>query len=141
MKYVLQHNYGIADNVMPLDGHDAEWYTLCQYLEYTLSPKWAAGIRFEWMRDDDGFRVGGPSSNPDFPDLHTWRGFGYAGNFYECTIGLNWRPSKSFVVRPECRWDWYNGERSWNPNNQNLPFDDGNRSSQFTFAVDAIWMF
>lgn len=139
LKYVLQHNYGFADDVMPLDGHDAEWYTLCQYLEYKLSKKWAAGMRFEWMRDDDGFRVGGPSSNPDFPDLHTWRGFGYPGNFYEFTLGLNWRPAQNFVVRPECRWDWYNGERSWADNS--LPFDDGNRSSQFTFAVDAIWMF
>lgn len=139
MKYVLQHNYGVADNVVPQTGNDAEWYSLCQYLEYKLSPKWAAGIRFEWMRDDDGFRVGGPASNPDFPNLRSWQGVGYAGNFYECTIGLNWRPSKNFVVRPECRWDWYSGARSFADNS--LPFDDGNRSSQFTFAVDAIWTF
>jgi hypothetical protein len=142
LKYVLQHNYGFADNVMPLTGNDAEWYTLGQYLEYKISPKWAAGLRFEWMRDDDGFRVGGPATNPDFPNLHTWRGAGYAGNFYECTIGLNWRPKKNFVVRPECRWDWYDGARSWVPNTAyELPFDDGNRSSQFTFAVDAIWTY
>ena len=139
LKYVLQHNLGFADNVMPETGNDAEWYTLGQYLEYKLSPKWAAGMRFEWMRDDDGFRVGGPATNPDFPQLHTWRGCGYAGNFYECTVGLNWRPAKSLVVRPECRWDWYDGPRSWA--NNSLPFDDGNRSSQFTFAVDAVWMY
>ncbi len=144
LKYVLQHNYGFADNVMPppAGGGDAEWYTLNQYLEYKISPKWAAGMRFEWMRDDDGFRVGGPGTNPDFPTLHTWRGNGYAGDFYEMTVGLNYRPCKSFVVRPECRWDWYDGADSWVPNTANrLPFDDGNRTSQFTFAVDAIWTF
>jgi hypothetical protein len=32
---------------------------------------------------------------------------GFAGNFWEVTLGLNWLPTPNWVVRPEVRYDWY----------------------------------
>jgi hypothetical protein len=143
LKYVFQHNLGVAQDMAPGDEpgtfKDARWYTINQYLFYTINPRWSAGARIEWMRDRDGVKVAGLAANPDFAGVRAWDGFGYAGDFYEFTMGLNYRPSPNWVIRPECRWDWYNGARSWALDN--LPFGDGSSDNQFTFAVDAIVTF
>ncbi len=36
------------------DGGAAEWYGLNQYYIYTLNSQWAACVRAEWFRDQDG---------------------------------------------------------------------------------------
>ncbi len=112
----------------------AEWYGLNQYLLYTINPCWQANLRVEWLRDDDGVRVAGPGN---IPGIYAWSGRGYAGNFYEITAGLNWRPNGNWIVRPECRCDWYDGEAG----PVGLPFGGGDEDSQFTFGVDAILIF
>jgi hypothetical protein len=133
MLYVLQHDLGAANGV---NGYqDAEWYSIGQYLLYTLNEKWSAGGRLEWFRDDDGTRVLGLGNLPA-------RGWGAApgfnGAFTSLTLGLNWKPRINVLVRPEIRWDWYDGSRNLMGE---LPFDGGNRSDQFTAAIDAVVMF
>ena len=91
-------------------------------------------MRIEWLRDDDGARVAGPGN---IPGVRAWDGRGFAGHFYNLTMGLGWRPNGNWIVRPEVRWDWYDGE----PGQTGLPFDGGNRASQLLFAVDAILTF
>ena len=121
LNYVIQHDHGWQEN----DGGanvDAEWYGINQYVFYTLNDCWAAGTRVEWFRDDDGVRV------PDFAG-----NTGFAGNFYGVTSGLRWTPCSNLTVRPEVRWDWYDGV--------GLPFDDGAKDDQFSAAVDAILLF
>jgi hypothetical protein len=139
LKYVLVHNAGIENDTRPygvdIPRTDAEWYGLNQYLLYTINPCWAANLRVEWLRDDDGYRIGGPGF---IPGVDAWDGGGYPGNFYEVTCGLNWRPNKNWLIRPEMRWDWYDGLT--NPAGQ-LPFDDGASDNQFTLAVDAVLTF
>jgi len=132
LKYVLVQNLGFENNGAP-QGQDAEWYGINQYFLYTINPCWSANLRFEWLRDDDGVIVHGP---PAAAGIRAWPGGGYAGSFYELTAGLSWRPSANLVIRPECRWDWYDGLASAGP--LALPFDDGADDSQFTFGVDAI---
>jgi hypothetical protein len=133
LQYVAVHNLGTEQNA-PAPGVQAEWYGLNQYLLYTINPAWVANLRVEWMRDDDGVRIAGPGN---IPGVYAWSGRGYAGNFYGITGGLNWRPIANLVVRPECRWDWFDGP----PGPVGLPFDGGNEDSQFTFGVDAIITF
>lgn len=134
--YVLQNDLGWADGIGAAP--DAEWYSINQYLLYTLNDKWSAGMRAEWFRDDDGTRIFGvgnldargwspPSGTP-----------GYNGHFTELTLGLNWKPKANIFIRPEVRWDWYDG--SLNAAGQ-LPFDAGNSSHQFTCATDLIVTF
>ncbi|MEQ8790789.1 MAG: porin [Pirellulaceae bacterium] len=111
-------------------GLDAEWYGINQYLFYTLSDAWQVGGRMEWFRDDDGARVAAvgnanPATGP------------FAGDFFEITMGANWRPFSNLVVRPEMRWDWFD------PNaGIGSPFNDaggvGRNNSQFTAAIDGI---
>jgi len=137
-QYVLVHNLGIENDAVgrPQQGvrQDAEWYGINQYFLYTINPCWSAGLRFEWLRDDDGARIFGVPNV--MPPVRTWPGQpGFAGNFYELTAGLNWRPRPNLLFRPEVRWDWYDGTRNVGGE---LPFDDGTRDDQFTFAVDMV---
>lgn len=132
--YVAQHNMGGSEGANPRTGGYAMCYGLDQYLIYTINSKWSAGMRAEWFRDDGGGYVSGVGNLNN-----GWTGApGFDGSFSELTMGLNWRPHPNLVVRPEIRWDWYTG--TTNVAGQ-LPFDDGLRSDQFLFAVDAVFTF
>jgi hypothetical protein len=125
LDYVIQHDNGWQEDWFGAN-QDAEWYGLNQYLLYTINDCWKAGARFEWFRDDDGTRVAGvrngnPAAGP------------FQGNFYEATLGLNWTPSSNLTVRPEVRWDWFDGATN--------PYDGGTKDDQFTAAFDAIMTF
>lgn len=137
-QYVIQHNLGVEDGtsyVVP--GGQALWCGIDQYLFYKINDKWKAGLRVEWFEDADGTRVAGIGnwigSNRGWTALP-----GFAGDFYEVTLGLNYRPCPNFVFRPELRWDWYDGTRNLQGQ---LPFDDGLKASQFTAAVDMVVTF
>ncbi len=119
LTYVLQHDLGVVSSS---SSQKAEWYGLNQYLLYSINDCWAAGLRFEWFRDDDGVRV-----DPNGDSLN-------AGSYYELTAGLNWRPHANINVRPELRWDWYDG-RGGNV------YDDGDHNRLFTASIDAILTF
>jgi len=123
LRYVLQHDHGWQRDYFAA-GVDAEWYGLNQSLFYEINDCWAWGTRFEWFRDDDGARVTGV--RPTNPIA----GLSYAGNFYEVGTGLNWFPTHNLTIRPEIRWDWFDGV--------GLPFDDGAKDNQFVGAFDII---
>jgi hypothetical protein len=143
--YVVQHDLGVDNdgglrNLRTGERSDAQWYGINQYFFYEINPCWAMGLRFEWFRDQDGTRVGGIGEphgwalGPNFANNQ----IGWAGNFYELTAGVNWKPRERLIVRPELRWDWYSG----NPDGLGrLPYNTGERSQQFTFATDIIIKF
>ena len=70
--------------------------------------------RSEVFRDNNGVRTG------------------FADNFYEMTLGLIFKPEAWLWIRPESRYDWAQFTH---------PYNDGTRNSQFTLAVDAIFLF
>ncbi len=135
--YVFQHDYGVQENGNAYKpggigsgvANDAEWYGVNQYLFYTVNSCWKAGTRFEWFRDDDGFRVAGV--RPGNPAAG-----GYAGNFYEVTFGLNWTPTSNITVRPELRYDWYDSGNFATA----LPYNDGADADQFLAAFDVVYI-
>lgn len=132
LNYVLQHDNGWQDASIGTGiAQDAEWYGINQYLFYTINDCWKAGIRGEWFRDDDGARVAGvrPSNGGDAGNNVATPG-GYAGNFYEVSLGLNWTPHANLIVRPEVRYDWYEGVGD--------PFGDGTANSQWLYGLDAV---
>lgn len=132
-QYVFQHDYGVQRNGDAFTpGLDAEWYGVNQYLFYTINDCWKAGTRFEWFRDDDGARVTG-LRNPG----NAVFGTGFAGNFYELSAGLNWTPSANLTVRPEIRYDWFEGISTTGQN----PFNAGTDNDQLLFGIDAIYLF
>jgi len=123
--YVLQHDAGVQENAGG-GGADAEWYGINQYLFHTINDCWTAGLRMEWFRDDDGTRVTGLGVGNPFGSV--------GGNFYELTAGLNWKPHTNVTLRPELRWDWTDSTST-------APFADNTSDSQFTAAVDLIFLF
>lgn len=124
LQYVFEHDNGWQENgVAP--GEAAHWYGVNQYLFYTLNDCWKAGVRGEWFRDNDGTRVLGVRPGNPY-------GGGSAGNFYAISLGLNWTQHPNLTVRPEVRWDWFDGEGT-------LPYDDTTKDSQFLAALDVIF--
>ncbi|HUE69693.1 MAG TPA: porin [Pirellulaceae bacterium] len=133
LTYVFQNDLGWQEDNNVFDGGAgaAEWYGINNYLYYTINECWRAGGRFEWFRDDDGARVGAVRpGNQNAP-------FGLAGHFYEITAGLNWTPTSNLIVRPEVRYDWFDGQSLTGL----LPFNAGTDTYQTTFAVDMIFLF
>lgn len=111
LNYVLQSDWGGVSN-----GASAQWYGVNNYLFYAVNDCWKLGTRLEWFRDDDGSR-----------------GLA-AGDYSALTCGVNWQPRANLMVRPELRYDWYDG-----PGAQ--PFDGGNANDQFSGGFDVIMTF
>jgi hypothetical protein len=133
LQCVLVHNLGYENNGA-FNGDDAEWYGLNKYFLYRINQCWSANMRTEWMRDDDGARIAGPGN---IPGVRAWDGFGYAGDFYNVTLGLNWRPNANLLARPEVRWDWFDGL----PGPRGFPFDAGNGDDQLTVGCDLVFTY
>jgi hypothetical protein len=143
LNYVVQSDFGTQDRAT-IQGKNAKWYGLNQYLFYKVSDCLSYGVRMEWFRDQDGYRVGGflgtvPSGGTR--GLSTDR-TQYAGSFYEITLGANWKYSANTMVRPFVRFDWFSGT-SGNPvaGNPNRPFDGGFGNSQSLLGLDVITLY
>ena len=133
LTYVIQHDLG--DTFDPTLARRAQWYGLNQYLLYDINDCWAAGVRFEWFRDDQGVRVQGLGAGNQAVGLAPNPPI-FPGNFYEVTAGLNWKPTANITVRPEVRWDWY--EAGAPVALGNAPYDAGDRVNQFLLGCDVI---
>lgn len=130
--YVLQHDLGVQQDAATLQGTDtAEWYGVNQYLFYKINCCWTAGARLEWFHDDDGFAVTG--LRPGNPLVGNF----FAGDFYELSLGLNYKPNGNWNIRPELRYDWFNAT-SANVGSQD-PYDNNTARQQFLFGLDAIY--
>lgn len=119
--YVFEHDLGTNYNVDPNSSVDNQWYEINNYLMYKLNDCWSLGGRFEWFQDPQGARVVA----------------GDRGNYFSLTAGINWRPHANVTIRPEIRYDWFDGTAG--PNG--LPFNDGTSSSQLAGGFDAIFTF
>jgi hypothetical protein len=104
LTYVFQSDFGIQDNgtinnqfqIVP-----AKWYSFNQYLYYDVTDTFAIGARAEYFRDQNFSRV---LQLPEF--------LSSGGNYYELTLGANWRPHPCVTVRPELRFDWSDTKNS-----------------------------
>lgn len=142
--YVAQSDLGWQKDAMAATGKDAWWYGLNQYMFYKMNDCWSFGSNFEWFRDQDGFRVGGFLPNTFAVPGSQTRGLstarsGYRGNFYQITLGPKWTPTKNFMVRPNLRFDWFDGQID-NPGKLK-PFDDGLKNAQTVFVTDFVITF
>ena len=143
LTYVFQNDNGWQSNAnVPYKTQNqtndtAQWYGINQYLFWTFSDTLVGGLRFEWFRDNNGTRVVNPFRNWLTGNVPQYGG--YAGNFWEMTWGLNWKPNGNWIIRPELRYDWFDGTAANAAGT--LPFGDGDRGSQFYGGCDAIWQF
>jgi hypothetical protein len=110
---------------------------------YKVDCCWTAGVRFEWFRDDDGYRVapaGDYARTGAFPNSNPASIGGFEGNFYEVAFGLNYKPvsNPNLIVRPELRYDWFSGTQTGGAAG---PFDDNNSKDQFLYGLDVIYLY
>jgi hypothetical protein len=107
LAYTFESLYGCEARVT--DFGFSNWLGVVQYLTYTCTPRLNATTRLEFFDDAQGERT-------DHRGLYT-----------ALTTGINFRPRKAIILRPELRYD-YNGE--------SRPFE-GNHGL-FTAAADLI---
>ena len=164
LHYVIQHDHGFANNVITGNGlatgaaagspgsrQNAEWYGINQYLMYDLLDNLGVGVRAEWFRDNNGFRVAGPARCPGSYNLSvpgdTASGSEYAcqntgalypfkgANYYAMTAGLNYKPLKWVMVRPNFRYD-FSSQNTFMTSTPGKFVD-----YQFTFSADVVITF
>jgi len=149
LHYVFQHDNGFADDVItagtlasgiPGDTEDAQWYGINQYLFYDIDDRLTAGIRGEWFRDHNGFRILGPgrclaatNATSNYACGADYANYTFDdSNYYAVTVGLNYKPTKWLSVRPNLRYDWTDKINA---------FSDGDRNDQLLFSTDVVVTF
>lgn len=130
LHYTFQHDHGFANKIAGLG--DATWYGINQYLTYDIQDDLGIGIRAEWFRDDDGFRVASPGRTLTY--------FPGANSYYEVTAGLNWKPLKWVSVRPNVRYDWADKADAFNNGGGDTGYA-ATRKDQFLFSTDVVISF
>jgi hypothetical protein len=162
LHYVLQNDMGFADDVITGDGirnyingvaantnQNAMWYGINQYLMYDLMENLGVGIRAEWFRDNNGFRVWGPARCPVSVNvdqqgigssyacnLNNMASYPLAGaNYYGLTAGMNYKPLKWVILRPNFRYDW-SSQKTYMSSTPGVQLDN-----QFTFSADVVITF
>ncbi len=154
-KTTVTYEFNYVEDDTPGFGsdHGAKAWGIASYWAYALADNVTLGLRSEWFRDNNGAFVGACPGNLDFVkseegqqnNCFNFLSPGVAGavptttplphtNYYEETIGLNWKPEvpKAFegmVVRPEARFDW---------SSHTTPFDDLTSHWQATFGADVV---
>ena len=124
----------------------AQWYSFNQYLLWRFNDRWLGGMRLEYFRDNNGYTVTAPlrneaqASNPGF-----YRA-GFAGNFWELTLGLNYQPSRDWMIRPELRYDWFTPNAASTPRPFGRGIGEGigtagNRLDQLYAGCDVIFQY
>lgn len=130
LTYIFQHDLGVENNaaVVGLDRVNGNWYSINQYLVYQLNRTTSLGLRVEWFRDEHGTRIFTVPA-----DL-------VEGNDYaELTLGINWKPNRNIILRPEVRWDW-SGVSAPALGVDGM-YNDFSKKSQFTLGLDLILVF
>lgn len=100
-------------NAAPGSAHNGA-YGINNELIYKLNSHWSFGLRAEWLK-------------------HYSYDFG-SDNGYAFTIGANWTPNKWLKIRPEVRYDTWDGDTGYGY------FDEDN-TDQLSFGISGIVRF
>ena len=118
--YVLQYN---LRNDNQQGGGRFSSYGLNNHFLFALTDKLTYGTRVEWLRDNGaGLYVDA------------------SGDYWNTTWGLRWDPYANLSIRPEVRYDWYNGAGSPFGGNVNAGID-GTRKDQVSAGVGVLVSF
>lgn len=100
---------------------DSAWYGANLNYYHRLRPGLQAAVRLEWLRDDKGAHALLP-----------------AGEYRGLTANLAWRPWPSLRIRPELRYDLYQGDGK--PFGGQVPaIFNGEEDRQWIAALDVTW--
>ncbi len=122
---------GVFKNVATGELKDASWYGVAAYAQYDLTDKLSVGLRGEYFVDEQGFRLGFASADPNNP------GSPFRVNVWEFTLTGRYKLLDHLTASVEYRHD--------EATNNRLVFDDGdgvkNADSQDTIAFELVYQF
>ena len=129
--YVIQSDFGVQGSARPLarptGSNVARWYGINQYMLLQDNDQWAWGSTANGSATKKASASAAscrttptpPTVAPaqtGYPASGTAPGGGvvagaggFAGNFYQFTMGPRWNPRPNIMVRPNVRIDWYSG--------------------------------
>ncbi|MDO5554819.1 MAG: outer membrane beta-barrel protein [Planctomycetia bacterium] len=149
LTWVFQHDLGVAENgayeilsdqsIRRLNGN---WYSIVNYLYWQVTDTVALGGRFEWFQDRNHSRVVSQAVHTDI-GLPGY-GYGFTGkNYFDLSLGLNWKPTNWITIRPEVRYDWSDVEYAFDNGEVILPgaYDNYTKKDLFTVGGDMIVRF
>ncbi|MDR3196295.1 MAG: porin [Planctomycetaceae bacterium] len=140
LHYALEHTFGYEKNGAALNILDptargaARWYSFAQYLQWKWSENLSFGLRGEWFRDDGQSRI-----QKDFVDSYIFRLEGK--DYFQVTLGANWKPTRYITIRPEIRYDWSNVVVTDAMTGNQTGIYSNNNKQMFGFAIDGIFRF
>jgi len=124
----FNYDYGEQDEAFGPGSETARWHAIAGYATYDLTDKFSVGIRGEYFRDEEGFRLG-------FTDPVT--GAPARLNVWEMTLTARYKLFDHLFASVEYRHDQATNDR--------LVFDDGNgirnADSQDTIALELVYQF
>jgi predicted porin len=124
----VNYNHGEQDEAFGPGSQTARWHAIVGYATYDLTDKLSVGIRGEYFRDEEGFRLG-------FTDPVT--GLPARLNVWEVTLTGRYKLFDHLFASVEFRHDQATNDR--------LVFDDGNgirnADSQDTIAFELVYQF
>ena len=150
--FILQHDHGFADGVLTANGvTNATWYGINSHTYYDLTPDLSVGVRAEWFRDTDGFRVFSPGRVAAATN-HLGNSYALGGasslatstpaDYYAVTLGANWKAARTLKlgwqglrnlnIRPNIRYDRADALHAA----AYRPF--GGNKDQILFSLDAM---
>jgi hypothetical protein len=153
LTYVFQNDNAWQFNAGPAypgnigqPGGLAQWYSFNQYLFWKFNEQWIGGVRLEYFRDNNGYKIATPLRNYCQAGNPGYYAGGFTGNFWEMTWGLNYRANRNWLIRPELRYDWFapNAGVTARPYGQGLGQGigtSGNQLGQLYGGCDAIFRF
>lgn len=146
LTWALEHDLGIAeDAAFSFDSNfnqireDGYWYSIVNYLYFSITPQLDFGARAEWFCDQNRTRLlGGMPTQVDLPaGGYKWTG----DNLFDISLGMNWRPTRYVTIRPEVRWD-YSDIQMTNLNGDRILrkgiYDNFSDDNLLTFGGDII---
>ncbi|MDR0704327.1 MAG: outer membrane beta-barrel protein [Planctomycetaceae bacterium] len=140
--YALEHTFGYEKNGAALllnsindPRGTARWYSLAHYLQWKWSERFALGLRGEWFRDNGQSRI--QKEAIVVPNYYRLEGEDY----FQITLGANWKPTRYITIRPEIRYDWSNVVRHDEISNAQTGIYSNDKKQMFSFAIDGIFRF
>ena len=116
---------------------------------YDIKDNLSIGIRGEWFRDQNGFRVCSPgrvsAASSDYQNSSNYAAAGsygstcVAASWYQVTAGLNYKPKKWLNIRPNIRYDYADGTNT--DGSAYKPFGNANQTYQVLMSTDIVITF
>lgn len=149
LKWVIQHDLGREENAnfrtywddinntASTERVNGRWASITNYLFYRINEKWSLGGRFEWFQDSGHSKIATMPLHSEGPGGR-WLGV-HGRNYYNFTIGANWKPTPYFTLRPEIRWDW--SDVKIMPHRPEGLYNGFSRDNLCTIAIEGVLKF